>query len=197
MVSVTAYPKGPLGWLSVSPTTPPATSLFNSPQGQTRSTTAIVPIAANAFSIQASDATDVTVDILMYFQGAFPNFRLNPLTPCRAFDTRSGDGPMLTANQARTISLIGRCGITSPVVGYVVNATLVPVSPVTTFDLESIFTPAGGPVFFPTPSNDFPALAGQATAKMMLIQSTASQQVHMRANADTHVIIDVIGVITP
>ncbi|MBL8222410.1 MAG: hypothetical protein JNL62_24445, partial [Bryobacterales bacterium] len=94
-VTITAYPKGPLGWLSISPSSPPSTSILNSPQGEPRSTTAIVPVVGGSIPLQSSDSTDVTIDVMMHFDTMALQHRLTTVTPCRAYDTRTHDGGLM------------------------------------------------------------------------------------------------------
>ncbi|MBS1824225.1 MAG: SBBP repeat-containing protein [Acidobacteria bacterium] len=186
MITVTAFPRGPLAWLSLSGVAPPTTSILNSPQGEVRSTTAIVAVNGSTFPIQASDSTDVTIDVMAYFTTATPTFSFNAVTPCRALDTRNGDGPMLTANQTRFASLAGRCAIPSNTTQVVFNATFLPLAPLTSLQLQGLAR-----------SVSVQAKPGTATAQTLLAQSLGYEVVlQMKPDADTHVVLDVIGYIT-
>ncbi len=188
-VIVTAYPKGPLGWVSLT-SGPPTVSTLNSPRGEVRANAAIVPLTGNSFSIQASDETDVTVDVMMFFTPIVPLFRYHPVTPCRVLDTRGQDAPRLTANLMRELALAGRCGLPGNAVGYLMNATLIPSSGLTSFQLWSPLVP---PQSLPM----LQAAPGRATANALVTPTGINGGLMMQANADTHVILDISGYFAP
>jgi hypothetical protein len=67
-----------------------------------------------------------TNDWLLVLDAAPPPTDFYTLTPCRAVDTRSTDGPALAANKSRTFALAGaRCFIPADAVALATNLTVV------------------------------------------------------------------------
>jgi hypothetical protein len=86
-------------------------------------------------SVYATQTTDLILDVSGYFIQApvtGPAMLYTPVTPCRLIDTRNSGGPLggpsLSANQQRTFSLAGQCGLPDLSNGGVlsVNVTAVP-----------------------------------------------------------------------
>jgi uncharacterized repeat protein (TIGR01451 family) len=111
------------------------------------------------------------------------------VTPCRAVDTRSADGPALGAGDLRVIALTGRCGIPSAARAVSVNVTV-----------TSAFS-AGHLTVFPTGTAERTTStlnygAGQTRANNALISLSGDGKITIRcaqAAGTVHTIIDVNG----
>lgn len=118
------------------------------------------------------------------------------LTPCRLLDTRSPDGPyggpMLNAEQARTFSAAGQCGIPSTAVALSINVTAVTPS---SNGYLTLF-----PAHWPKPNTSVVNFsAGQTRANnALLLLSGAPEQAFtvfpgMASSGTVHVVVDVNG----
>ena len=126
----TVVPGGhPVGYLSVWPTgqTQPLVSTLNDQTGTIVANAAIVPAGTNgAISVYATNNTQLLIDIDGYFAPAGQGgLSLYPVAPCRALDTRHGQGAF---GGELTVDVVNsRCGPPSTAQAYVFNATVVPV----------------------------------------------------------------------
>ena len=146
-----APPNGaPVGYLTVCPTPSdpnqpcPVVSTLNAYGGQVTANAAIVP-AGTGGEIRTfpSDNTDLIIDINGYFaapgQGGLS---LYPTTPCRALDTRLGNGAFNGILNPPVDVLGSPCGVPSQSQAYVFNATLVPQGPIRLLDVVARRHPA-------------------------------------------------------
>jgi len=141
-VNVTAVPHGVLTFLTAWPSgqPQPLVSTLNS-DGRVVANAANIPAGTNgAVNIFASDATDVIIDVNGYFAPpGGPNASyFYPLAPCRAVDTRAGQGtagafgpPNLTAGATRVFPLGATCGEAPNAQAFSLNFTVVPPGPLT------------------------------------------------------------------
>ena len=98
------------------------------------------PVTATAASFASSvpSPVDLQVDAqgrLLYLGhatngvlgriAALPAQQLFTLAPCRALDTRAGDGPAIAAGATRTFPVAGRCGVPASAIAVSVNLTVV------------------------------------------------------------------------
>lgn len=159
----------------------PATSAVNFGAGQTRASTAIIPVGDyGLINIYASQTTHVIVDVYGYFGGSTSTQKLQTLLPTRAYDSRSPSNPLL-AGQTRTISLTG-AGVPSGASAAIVNIT-------TTGQTASGFLTANG-----TGSSIINYVASTAIANMAIIPLYGGAfNVTASTTADTHVVVDVLG----
>ncbi len=139
-LNITAVPPGPLQYLTLWPTgqQQPWVSTLNS-DGRVVANAAIVPAGSNGtVSIFTSDPSHVVMDINGYFApaGGPSALYFYPLTPCRAADTRTGQGfpapygpPSLAANSSRVFLLGYTCGPPPTALAYSLNLTVVPAAP--------------------------------------------------------------------
>ncbi|MBL8220958.1 MAG: hypothetical protein JNL62_17125, partial [Bryobacterales bacterium] len=137
-LQVTAYPSGPLGYLTLYPkgVARPLVSTLNSLHGRIVTNSAIVPAGdGGEISAFASGNTDVTVDVNGFFvernSAYFPGARdFHPQTPCRLLDTRVLGAPMSTG--VRLPIRLGACAgsvlYTGPTAN-VLNVTAIPNGP--------------------------------------------------------------------
>jgi uncharacterized repeat protein (TIGR03803 family) len=128
--TVVPHPAGqPLGYLTVWPRgeTQPTVSTLNNPTATVVANAAIVPAGSGGgIATYAFNNTDLVIDINGYF--AVPGadgYSFYPVTPCRAFDSRSNNGQPFTGQIV--VSIAGSpCAPPSTAGGYVFNATVVP-----------------------------------------------------------------------
>ncbi len=112
--------------------------------------------------------------------------RFKPITPCRAVDTRTGNGGMLTANTTRNFALQGTCGIPSTALAYSLNVTVVPPGPLGFLTIW----PSGAvrPV-----SSTLNSLDGRIKANAAIVSAGTSGEVSVFATDPTQLILDVNG----
>lgn len=129
-LNVTAVPHGPLGYLTIWPTShnQPVVSTMNSLDGRVKANAAIVPGGADgAVSVYVTNTTDVILDIDGYFiLAGSQTYQFYPLAPCRLVDTRNGDGGPLQPGVERDYTIAGQCGIPSTATAYSFNVTVLP-----------------------------------------------------------------------
>ena len=112
------------------------------------------------------------------------------VTPCRVIDTRSTHGPVLSASQVRTFTIVGSCGIPASAKAGAVNVTSI--------------TPDAGGSFQAFPGNAFPMGtsvvtfgAGQTRASgamlMLSTDGTGTLGVQNGSAGNTHFVLDVTG----
>jgi len=200
-LNVTAAPRGPLAYLSAWPTgtTQPLVSTLNSFQGRVVANAAIIPSGTNgAVSLFASNSTDVILDVNGYFAPLSAGaLRFYAVQPCRAADTRPGEGvpapngaPNLNATEPRTFSMLARCGLPSLAQAYSLNVTAVPSQ---TLGFLSLF-PAGSTASFGTSTLN--AFEGQIVANAAIVRGNAGALSAFASNP-THLILDVNGYFAP
>ncbi|MBV9082048.1 MAG: hypothetical protein JOZ62_05190 [Acidobacteriaceae bacterium] len=191
-MNFTAVPRGGLGYLTVSPAGEdrPLVSTLNAPTGVVTANAAIVPAGENgAISAFASNDCDLVIDVNGYFAPpSAGGLSLYNLTPCRLVDTRNGSGMPVTA--LLTAKIAGNCGVPPSALGYVLNATVVPQSPLGYLTLW----PQGQaqPLASTLNSPD-----GQVTSNMALLPAGTSQSVSAYATDGTHLILDTFGYFAP
>ncbi len=136
-LNVTVVPQGPLGYLTIWPTSQqqPVVSTMNSPDGRTKANAAIVQEGvAGSVSVYVRNTTDVILDIDGYFAPSTSStLQFFSLAPCRVLDTRGPDGslggPSLTGGQERDFPVLSSdCQIPSSAKAYSMNFTVVPVN---------------------------------------------------------------------
>jgi hypothetical protein len=130
-LNVTAIPNGPLDYLTLWPSggPQPLVSTLNASTGAITANAAIVPVGSDGgVSVYVSDQSEVVLDINGYFAPPEPNgLELYTVTPCRVLDTRSSSGlftGLLNVDVAGSA-----CAPPSTAQAYVLNATVVPPSP--------------------------------------------------------------------
>ncbi len=134
-LSVTAVPKGRLGYLSLFPSgqAQPLVSTLNSWDGEVVANAAIVPAGFDgAISVYVNDPADVILDINGYFlddSGGSTN-SFYSATPCRVADTRGPDGylggPALAGGETRNYAMWQSSCHLPYGPAYALNVTVVP-----------------------------------------------------------------------
>src|SRR5215471_17338636 len=122
----------PLGYLTIWPKgqSQPPTSTLNNPTATVVANAAIVPAGTGGdIEVYVSNSTDLVLDINGYFAAPGDGgLSLYPTVSCRSLDTRfpNGNGASSGTMNPPMSVLGGSCGVPSPVLAYVFNATAVP-----------------------------------------------------------------------
>lgn len=191
-VTVVPNPTGqPLGYLTVWPAgqAQPTVSTLNNYTATAVANAAVVPAGSGGdIDVYSSDTTDLIVDIDGYFaapgQGGLS---LYPTTPCRALDTRSGNGAFsgeLTVNVAGSI-----CSPPSTAQAYLLNATVLPSGPLTYLTLW----PDGQQQPNASTLN---AWDGAVTSNMAIVP-TSNGSIDTYAAGVTQLLLDISGYFAP
>jgi lysophospholipase L1-like esterase len=203
-MNVTVVPHGGLNYLTVWGTgsPQPLASTLNSYDGRVKSDYAIVLGGANTgnVSVFASNTTDLILDVSGYFIQApitGPAMLYTPVTPCRLLDTRNSAGPLggpsLIAEQPRTFSLAGQCGLPDLSSGGVlsVNVTAVPKGGLGYLTLWGTSeTDNNVPA---TSTLNAPTGTVVANAAFVTINPSTGTSISALANNDTDLVVDVNG----
>jgi hypothetical protein len=196
-LNVTVVPSGPLGYLTVWPTSEvqPTVSNLNSADGRVKANAVTVLGTADgaAVSVFASDRTDVILDISGYYSPVSDtNLTFFPLTPCRVADTRNPDGPLggpfLTADRERDFPLVEAtaCQVPPNAVAYSVNITALPHAALNYITVWGTGRPQ--PVV-----STLNAPTGTVTANAAIVAAGRGGDIAVFPTADTDLIIDIDG----
>jgi hypothetical protein len=200
-LNITVVPHGTLNYLTAWPTgqSMPLVSTLNAQAGQPLANAALVSAGTDgAFSLYASNDTDVIIDINGYFAPpATQSLAFYPATPCRVVDTRTEaygsdfGTPQMAALATRSFPIpLSYCGIPSSAQAYSVNVTVVPPSQLEYLSLW----PAGESM--PTVSTlDDPG--GGVLANAAIVPAGASGALDVFAYNATDLIIDNNGYFAP
>lgn len=162
----------------------PPTSTTNFAPGQTRASTATIPIGeAGVIDVYASATTHVIIDVFGYIGGSSSTAApLSTIAPTRVFDTRPG-GP-LTAGTARWVELAGSNGIPLGAKAVIANVT------VTGPQSDGYLTAAASSR---TDTSVLNFAAGETIANLVIVPVTPTGVARIASTATTDVIIDVLG----
>jgi hypothetical protein len=190
-VNVTAIPIGPLGYLTLWPSgePQPLVSTLNSLTGAISANAALVPAGSDGgVSVYVSSESDVVLDVNGYFAPTGEGgLALYTTTPCRVLDTRTSSGlfsGVLTVGVESSA-----CAPPSTAQAYVLNATVVPPSPL---DYLTLW-PSGSnePYVSTLNAND------GATTSNMAVVPTVSGSIDAYAPSPTQLILDLAGYFAP
>jgi hypothetical protein len=131
-LNVTAIPSGQLNYLTMWPSgqTQPLVSTLNAPTGEVTANAAIVPAGTNGnVSVFVYDTSDLAIDVNGYFAApgtpsVTSSLSYYTMVPCRALDTRLGNGAFSGTQQIAVID--SGCPLSITAQSYVLNATVVP-----------------------------------------------------------------------
>lgn len=208
-LNYTVVPQGPLAYLTTWPAgqPQPLASTLNSPQGRVLANAAIVPagsggsVAVFALS-DAPTPTDIVIDVNGHFAPPGPGgLSFYPVAPCRAVDTRPGQGtsglfgpPSLGKGSTRTFPLpASNCGIPANAAAYSLNVTVVPAGPLSYLTIW----PANSPQPFVSTLN---SPDGRVLANAAIVPAGANGAVSVYVftqDVNCDVIIDVNGYFAP
>jgi len=198
-VSVVPNPGGhPLGYLTIWPAdqSQPLVSTLNNPTATVIANGAIVPASATNgdIKIYTYDSTDVFLDINGYFAApGSGGLSMYPLAPCRAFDTRNGQGQPFQGTLSSPINVTGSvCAPAGNAKAYIFNATVVPYN--------------GGPMgyltLWPHGEQQMPlastlnAYDGWVASNMAIVPNMDGY-INAYADGMTHLIMDISGYFAP
>lgn len=188
--SITAVPRGPLGYLTAFPTgsVQPLVSTLNSPTGAVTANAALLQAGTGgAVSVFASNDTDFVIDINGYFGPPGPGgLSLYAVTPCRVLDTRVTVPP--EAQDFIVPVLYGPCPVPRQAQAYIFNATVVPQVPL---DYLTLWPGGMQPSVSTLNAGD-----GAVTSNMTLVPTVVGQIVGFASNA-TYLIMDILGYFAP
>jgi hypothetical protein len=190
-LNVTAIPKGPLAYLSVSPSGQalPLVSTLNAPTGAVAANAAIVPAGADGeVSVFAYNDADVVLDVNGYFadEGA-KGLSLYTVSSCRVLDTRTTSQPL---NGTLAISVEGStCAPPSTAQAYVVNATVVPSGSLAYLTLWPVGETQ--PLVSTLNAGD-----GAITSNMAIVPTT-NGSINVFSYSSTHLILDLSSYFAP
>ncbi len=189
-LNVTAVPRGPLDYLTAWPAgqTMPWVSTLNAPTGTFVANAALLQANyGGSISVFAKQDTDLVIDTNGYFVSpVYAGLRFYPTAPCRALDTRTGNGPVTGAS---TFDVGTACNVPARAQAVVLNATVVPDGPLTYLTLW----PAGRAQPFVSTLN---APDAEVTSNMAIVPVTANR-VSVFAAGTTEVVLDVFGYFAP
>jgi hypothetical protein len=174
---------------------------LNSFHGGIVSNAAIVPAGTGgAIQVYVTDASDVIIDINGYFADASGPSALNfyTLAPCRAVDTRTGNGfsgmfgpPTLGGNSSRDFPLLTSvCNVPANAQAYSLNATVVPPAPLSYLTLH----PAGTARPLVSTLNSF---QGDIVANAAILPGGNGAAVTAYVTNPTDLILDLNGYFAP
>jgi hypothetical protein len=182
----------PLGYLTAWPVgqTQPVVATLNAVTGTVTANAVIVPAGTNgAVDVFATNQTELVIDTDGYFssQGS-GGLSFYSLVPCRALDTREGDGAqpfhgVLNVNVGKT------CGLPAGAKAYVFNATVVPQVALGYLTMW----PAGEPQPLVSTLN---ALDMSVTSNMAIVPTT-NGSISVFASNPTHLVLDIFGYFAP
>ncbi len=192
--TVVPHPSGHhLGYLTVWPEgqTQPVVSTLNNPTATVVANAAIVPAGTGGgIATYASDDTDLIVDINGYFAApTLTGLSLYPVTPCRAYDSRSNNGQPFRGE--RTVDIVDSpCAPSLNAQAYVLNATVVPTN-----------GPMGYLTLWADGQNQpvvstLNAYDGLVTSNLAIVPSV-NGSIDAYADALTHLILDISGYFAP
>lgn len=188
-LNVTVAPHGPLGYLTIYPSGSerPLASLLNSLDGRIKANSTLLAAGPDGgVSVFVTHRTDVILDINGYFAPpSSAGLFYNPVTPCRALDTRLNGG-MVTAATTRRVQLAGTCAIPADAKAVAVNVTAIPK---TSLGYVTVF-PAGQnrPVV-----STLNAVTGAITANNAIIPIGTAGNIDAFVSGDTDLLFDVTG----
>jgi hypothetical protein len=202
-LNFTVVPKGPLQFLTTWPTNVarPAVSTLNSFHGGIVSNAAIVPAGPDgSIQVYVTDATDVIIDVNGYFAditGANA-FDFYTLSPCRAVDTRAGQGigglfgpPTMFGGASRDFPLLASiCNVPASAKAYSLNATVVPPGPLSYLTLY----PAGKTL---PPVSTLNSFQGDIVANAALVPGGNGSSITAYVTNNTDLILDLNGYFAP
>jgi hypothetical protein len=192
-LNFTSVPQGSLGFLTTWPAgqNQPFVSTLNAPTGTVTANAAIVPPGTNGdVSVFVTDNSDLVVDVNGYFAPfTTGGLSLYNVAPCRVIDTRNPAGTAPFNGSIDVIVVLSDCGATSAAQAFVLNATVVPPSPLGFLTLW----PQGTAKPFVSTLN----ASDDAVTSNMAIVPTSNGSVSAFGSSATHVVLDISGYFAP
>jgi DNA-binding beta-propeller fold protein YncE len=195
--NVTVVPNPPgqsLGYVTLWPSDQhqPIVSTLNNLKATLVANAAIVPAAPNGnVDVSAYNSTDLILDVNGYFAAPAPGgLSLYPSTPCRVLDTRHDGGAFNGLRNPPANIAAGPCGIPTTAQGYVLNATVVPVS---TLGYLSLWADPGAQPLVSTLN----AVDGSLTSNMAIVGNQDGSIDAYAGNGPTQLILDISSYFAP
>jgi hypothetical protein len=205
-VNVTVVPNGPLGYLTIYPSSsnvlpcanPPYISLLNS-DGRVKANAATVADGPDGgVCVYVTNPAHVILDIDGYFVPAGSSsagLTFYPLTPCRVADTRNATGglggPFMSGGSSRDFPILsGSCNIPSTAKAYSFNVTAVPHMPLGYLSIWP--TGQTQPVV-----STLNSLTGTVTANAAIVEAGTGGDISIFVQDDSDVILDINGYFAP
>jgi hypothetical protein len=194
-MNFTSVPKGPLGFLTTWPAgqMKPLVSTLNAPTAAVTANAAIVPAGTNGdINVFVTNDSDLVIDINGYFAppGA-GGLALYTIPPCRVLDTRNptptNGHPFSGTLNINVVS--SGCGAPAAAQAFVLNATVVPPSPLGFLTLW----PQGASQPLVSTLN---AIDSAVTSNMAIVPATSGSISAFGLNP-THLILDISGYFAP
>ncbi|MBV9396671.1 MAG: SBBP repeat-containing protein [Bryobacterales bacterium] len=195
LLNFTAFPGGPLGYMTAWPTgiPRPKASTLNASSGAITSAAAILAGGiSGSIDVFVSDDTDLSIEISGYFASpAAGGLSLYSIVPCRLLDTRYPLlQPPLPGGITYSIDMsASSCQPPASAQAYVVNATVVPPGPL---QYLNIWASAAGVPSTPT----LRAPDGAITSNMTIVPAT-NGIINALPSDPTHLIVDLMAYFAP
>jgi hypothetical protein len=192
-LNFTSVPQGHLGFLTTWPAgqTQPSVSTLNANTGTVTANAAIVPAGTHGdVSVYVTNNSDLVIDVNGYFAPITTGgLSLYNVAPCRVIDTRNPAGtPPFNGSLDVNVGL-SDCGVFTGAQAFVLNATVVPPSPLGFLTLW----PQGATKPFVSTLN---ASDGAVTSNMAIVPTTNLSVSAFGSNA-THLVLDISGYFAP
>jgi hypothetical protein len=195
-LNLAVVPQGPLGFLTAWPTgqTQPGTANLSSTTGTVTASAAIVPAGTNgSIDVYASNSTDLIIDVNGYFASpGTAGLSLYTLPPCRVLDTRQLSDTQTTQPFSGELDEnieASACGVPVGAQAYVLNATVVPSSPLGFLTLwpQGTTQPLAATLS---------ALDATVTSNLAIVP-TANGSISTFASNPTQLVLDIFGYFAP
>lgn len=190
-LNFTAVPHGPLGFVTAWPEgkAQPNASVLNATTGAITANAALISAGTpnGGVSVFASNDTDIVIDINGYFGPPSDGLSLYTVTPCRVLDTRNTTGAF---NGTRVVAVeTSACQVNAAAQSYVLNATVVPPSPLLFLSLWA--DGQSKPLVSTLNAND-----AAITSNMALVPTT-NGNVDAFSSSSTQLILDISAYFAP
>ena len=173
-LNVTAIPEsGPISYLTAWPTghAQPIVSTLNATTGTTTANAAIVKTGiGGSISVVSTAATDLVIDVNGYYAPPTPNgLGLYTVSPCRAFDSRNDYVQYGPSFPPAVVNIRANCGVSFNAQALVLNATVIPASPIPYLTLRGTLLPTFSSVL--EPQSTLNADDGAVTSNLAVVPS--------------------------
>jgi hypothetical protein len=199
-INVTVIPRGnkPVGAVTVWGTSTrypdtPKTSTVNVPTGTMTANAAITSVNAatgESISVEASDDTDIAIDVNGYFALGLPSqegLSLYTMKPCRILDTRPNGE--FEGEHTVPVTTDNNCSVSGVAEAYVLNATVQPPGPMGYLTLWADGTPQ--PKTSTLNAND-----GVISSNMAIVETT-NGSIDAFASQTTQLLLDISSYFAP
>ncbi len=213
-LNITAIPSaGPISYLTAWPSgqAQPGVSTLNATTGTVTANAAVVPAGRDGdISVYTTAATNLIIDASGYYAPVIPGgLALYPFPPCRAYDSRTQPASSSPAPPGSvyplpplppSVNLRGMCPVPPVAQAFVLNATLIPVTPVSYLTL--VGQPVPGSLESSGVQSTLNAYDGAVTSNLAVIPSAngvvdASYGSTTPLEARADLLLDLFGYFAP